>query len=173
MNEFTPELVSRRGELLAWSSTVLVTLAWIILSQADQRIPFAVPLLALILLFASLSISLGNWMDRQTVIRLSAAGIAFRNGLRNLHLRWADIKQVKVLPSNWGNKVHVISDQAHFQFRTLGEVKFQGEVKGRMGFPEGKYILEQIISQANLKPAPKSSQENADQKGIVYYYTRQ
>jgi hypothetical protein len=173
IQEFSPELVSRRGEFIAWASTLVVSLAWIILSQANQRIPVAVQFMAIILLLVSLSISLGNWMDRRTSIHLSEDGITFRNGLRDLHFGWDEIQQVKVFPSNWGNKVQVISNQAQFQFRTLGEVKFQGEVKGLMGFSKGKFILEQIIAKANLKPAIQSSQENATQKGTVYYYKRQ
>jgi hypothetical protein len=171
-HEFTPELVSRRGEMISWGSTLLVSLAWIILSQTDQHIPLAVPLMVLILLLVSLSISLSNWMDRKTLISLSAESITFRNGLRNLQIRWEDIRQVKVVPSNWGDKIQVISTQAHFGFRTLGEVKFQGEVKGRMGFSEGELILERILAQANLKPSHQTFQDNAEQKETVDYYER-
>jgi hypothetical protein len=173
MREFTPELVSRRGEFLAWAATFLVSLAWIILSQADQPVPFSVPLMAFILLLVSLSMSFSNWMDRQTSICLRESSITFRNGLRNLHFKWDEIQQVQEFPSNWGNKVRVIGNQAQFQFRTLGEVKFLGEVKGMMGFSEGKFILEQIITKANLKITSHHNRENTTQKGTVYYYERQ
>jgi hypothetical protein len=173
MREFTPELVSRRGEFLAWAATLVVTLAWIILSQADQPIPYAVPLMSFILLLVSLSISFGNWMDRRTSISLSESGITFRNGLRNLHFEWDEIQQLQEFPSNWGNKVRVIGNQAQFQFRTFGEVKFLGEVKGMMGFTEGKFLFEQIITKANLKRSYHPNRENNTQKGTVYYYERQ
>ena len=171
-HEFKPELVSRRGEMIAWGSTLLVSLVWITLSQLGQSVPIAVPLLALILLLASLSISLGNWMDRKTLILIDSESISFRNGLRKVHFRWEDIQQVRVTPSNWGDKVHVIGNQAHFEFRTLGEVKIQGEIKGQMGFSEGDLILERILKETNLIPAHQHVQDSANQKRTRYYQKR-
>lgn len=172
-HEFTPELVSRRGEMIAWGSTLLVCLAWITLSQVGQRIHIAVPMLALILLLASLSISLGNWMDRKTLISIDSESISFRNGLRKVQFQWEDIQQVRVTPSTWGDKVHVIGNQAHFEFRTLGEVKVQGEIKGRMGFSEGNLILERILKETNLIPAHQHVRETANHKRTSYYQKRQ
>ncbi|MFC2053868.1 hypothetical protein ACFLV7_06155 [Chloroflexota bacterium] len=148
---FYPELLSRRGEFIAWGTSLIVLLGWIILSLNGRQVPFAVPFLGIILVFAALAISLGNWMDRKTELRLSADGVTYENGLRYAALDWKDINEIRVFPSKWGKKVHVLGGTKHFNFRTLGEVKVQDEVKGRMGFAEGDKILSVILDHANLK----------------------
>ena len=147
---YCPELLSRRGELIAWGTSVLVFLGWLILSLNGRHVPFAVPFLWITLFFAALAISLGNWMDRKTELRLDAGGVTYKNGLRNAALKWNEINEIRVFPSKWGKKVHVLGTAAHFNFRTLGEVKVQDEVKGRMGFAEGDKILSVMLEQTNL-----------------------
>jgi hypothetical protein len=160
--EYRPELLPRRGEIIAWGLSLVVAAAWFIVQRRSGSVPLAVPILEAFLLFSALSISLGNWMDRRTFIRLDGVGIAFQNGLRNVHLGWREIRQVRVLPTRWGKKVEVVGDRAHFQFRTSGEVKVQGETKGRVGFAQGDEILRQLILSSALKIV--------DHPGEGYYY---
>ena len=148
---FRPELLSRRGESIAWGTSILVFMGWLILSLNGRQVPFAVPFLGIILVLAALAISLGNWMDRKTELRLDAGGVTYKNGLRCAALKWNEINEIRVFPSKWGKKVHVLGAAAHFNFRTLGEVKVQDEVKGRMGFAEGDKILSVMLEQTNLK----------------------
>ena len=162
IQEYHPELISRRGEALAWGSALLVVAAWIILVVRGRSAPAAVPVLAVFLFLAALGISLSNWMDRQTHILIDTQGISFHNGLRHTHLTWNQIRQVQVFPSPWGRKVEVIGPQSHFNFRTMGEVKVQGEVKGRMGFRQGEAILKLILERAHLK--------QIEHPGSGYYY---
>jgi len=162
---FCPELLSRRGEFFAWGTSIIVFLGWLILSLNGRQVPFAVPFLGIILVLAALAISLGNWMDRKTELRLDAGGVTYKNGLRYAALKWNEINEIKVFPSKWGKKVHVLGAAAHFNFRTLGEVKVQDEVKGRMGFAEGDKILSIILKQANLKEIAGP--------GSGYYYGRE
>jgi hypothetical protein len=166
-HEYRPELISRRGELIAWVSFLLVGITWIILIFNRQQYCLAVPILAIILLLAALSISLGNWMDRNTVLCLSNHGVTFKNGLRNVNIPWHNIQEVQVLPAQWGKKVHVIADQAHFHFHLLGEVKVRGEVKGQVGFVEGESILQQIIDNSNLHETNRIKTEQT--KSGIYY----
>jgi hypothetical protein len=163
-HEFHPELLSRKGEMIAWGSALLVGLAWLVVSLRGQPVILAVPILTVLLVLSGLSISLGNWMDRHTLILISDNGITFKNGLRNVELRWQEIRQVRVLPVHWGKKVQVFGDKVYFEFRTLGEVKLQGELKGRMGFAKGDEILRQIVLNGNL--------HIVDQVGEGYYYAR-
>ena len=55
--------------------------------------------------------------------------------------------------------------KAYFEFRTLGEVKVAGELKGRMGFGEGEEILNEIILNSDL--------QRIDKSGNGYYYARE
>lgn len=163
--EFHPVLLSRRGELIAWVTALLVWAAWWIIRLRNLPLFPALPILAVILLLAALSISLGNWMDRQTVLRLDPDRVVYQNGLRHANLTWDEIRQVQVFPSNWGKKVRVVGQNAHFEFRTLGEVKVQGETKGQMGFSAGEGILRNILEAAHL--------HQIKHPGPGYYYARQ
>lgn len=148
--EFQPEMIPRRGELVAWALATIVTVTWIIVVVTGNPVTLPLSLLALFLLFSGAAISMGNWMDRSTRLIIGPQDISFKNGLRNVRLRWEEIQQVKVVPSNWGKRVSVIGIRSHFEFRTLGEVKVSGELKGRVGFLAGETILERILAAGNF-----------------------
>ena len=169
VEEFRPEMMSRRGELLAWLLALVVAAGWFTLVRSGQRIPGAVGFLEVFLLFSAASISLGNWIDRRTILRLEPGGIQFTNGLRNVRLAWGQIRKVHVFPSGWGKKVRVIGRESHFEFRTLGEVKAGGEVKGRLGFAEGDRILQQILKASGLKEEAVAGRSPS---GTRYYEAR-
>jgi hypothetical protein len=154
---FKPELLSRRGELTAWALTLAAAVGLYFLAQR-QVVPFWAWFFVGILAFSSVSISLGNWMDRQTFIRLDAGGVAYQNGLRKAQLDWDAIREVRTAPARWGTSVQVIGGQAHFAFSTLGEMKFQGQERGRTGFVEGQAVLDEIILRAGLTSKTQSGQ---------------
>jgi len=156
--EFRPELISRRGETTAWALALVVSLSLFALHWVLGTIPAVAWVFWGFLLFAALSISLGNWMDRRTVIRIDPDGIAFENGLRRVRLGWPEIRKVNVLPARWGQSVQVIGDASHFEFRTLGKVEFQGEVRGRVGFAAGQEMLEHILKTSGLELVKKAEQ---------------
>ena len=149
--KYHPELISRRGEMIAWLTFSLAGATWAVLLLMGASIHPALRFLTFFLLGSGLVISFGNWMDRKTLLCLDADGIQYQNGLRKISLQWDDILRVEVYPSNWGDKVNVRSAQQQFNFRTLGEVEVKGDVKGRMGFANGEEILQQIITNAGLE----------------------
>ena len=147
---YHPELIPRKGERTAWSLTILATLGLFLFRHTWGSIPFSVWFFWGFLLFSALSISLGNWMDRQTTLTISSEGVTFTNGVRHTHLSWDEIERVRVFPARWGRTVQVLGREAHFEFRTLGEVSYRGEVRGRMGFAEGEDILAKILESSGL-----------------------
>ncbi|MBP1694207.1 MAG: hypothetical protein H6Q37_2090 [Chloroflexi bacterium] len=154
--EFRPELLSRRGETLAWLTALLSFSAWTILSFMGRPVLSVVPFMSFFFLFAAASISLGNWVDRHTLLHLDENGVGFRNGLRNVYLSWSQILQIQVFGSKWGRKVRVLGEESHFDFRTLGELTMAGEVKGRMGFLQGEQILRQVLTSSGLREVEHS-----------------
>jgi hypothetical protein len=152
--EYRPELLSRRGEYIAWGIALVAIAAWLILHLTDTPVFGGLTFLTVLLALSGIAISLGNWMDRRTILRFEPDGVWYDNGLRQVMLHWSEIRQVQVYPSAWGRKVRVIGNQAHFDFRTLGEVIYQGQVKGRLGFEKGEEILRHILENARLKQVP-------------------
>ena len=148
-NTYKPEILSRQGEATAWALAAAAVLGLFFLSQRAQ-IPYWAWFLFAILMFSAASMSLGNWMDRKTVIVLTDNGAQFDNGLRKTQLNWENIREVRTAPARWGTSVQVIGEQTHFSFSTLGEMQFQGQVRGKTGFEAGKEIMDEIIRQAGL-----------------------
>ena len=167
---FKPELVSRRSELIAWLSAVLVNGTWIVMLLLGQSMSFWLPILGIPLLLIAFGMSLGNWMDRHTFLKLESQGVAFNNGLRNVQLAWLEIKEVRVLPAQWGQKVQVFGEDSYFGFHTLGEIEANGRVLGRTGFVEGERVLKQILERAELSETKQIDIGN-QQEG--YYYSRE
>ena len=156
---YTPERLPRRGEITAWALTVSAALGFYLISQ-PASLPLATWFFIVFLALSAASISLGNWMDRRTFIRIEPNGVVFENGLRKAHLTWAAIKEVRTLRAQWGISVQVIGKQAHFAFSTLGEMQFRGKVRARTGFADGKLILDEIIRAAGLTEMLQDGQFN-------------
>jgi len=164
MREYHPELISRKGELIAWGTALLVVIGWLILKLSDRSVTTAIPFLAVFLVLSGCAISLGNWMDRHTSLAIDDYAIEFHNGLRSVRVLWTEINEVRVIPSQWGKKVQVYGERVYFTFRTLSEVKIQGELKGHFGFTNGDEILREIVLRSAL--------EIIDRPGEGYYYAR-
>ena len=168
--EFRPEVVSRRSKFIAWGSAIVVNGTWILLVVFNQAVSFWLLLLGIPLLLVALGMSLANWMDRRTLIRLHEDGISFSNGLRKVDLSGEEIKEVRVRPAQWGQKVQVLGEDAYFAFHTLGEVTSNGRLLGRTGFQDGDWILKQILDETGLI---ESKQVDLGDHQEGYYYSRQ
>ncbi|GAB4579901.1 MAG: hypothetical protein Fur0022_26400 [Anaerolineales bacterium] len=160
--EFTPEKLSIRGEVTGWILTLVVLGTATVLRIYASDWANAALILATILILATASISFGNWMDRKTVIRLDHRGISFSNGVRRTALAWDEIQAIRVLPAQWGaRQVQVIGEtprgKAHFEFRTLATVYYQGTERGRTGFADGDFILQTLLQMANMHPVPSDN----------------
>jgi len=169
VTEFRPKLIPRRGELIAWLSSLIVGLGWVILAIFGQSVSWLIPIVFILLSLIAASISLGNWVDRKTCLSLEPTGIEYHNGLRSVRLNWTEIKEVRVFPAQWGRKVQVIGEKAYFGFSTLGEVRIDNRLIGQTGFVDGEMILERIIENAHLnqiQPSQAGLPENS------YYYSR-
>lgn len=162
-HEFRPELLSRRAEITAWALSAVLLVTWWIL-QANQAVFAGTALVLFIfMLFAAIGTSLGNWIDRKSILRLDPAGVYFENGLRHVRLEWPQVERVQVLPAQAGaQRVQVLGSRTHFEFRTLAELTLNGEVKGRSGFADGSQILQTILSAAKL------SRKSGDAPYMVY-----
>ena len=147
---FHPELLPRKGEFVAWGLTLITTIVWLVLTFLNSTNILLIFLLFLVFMFSAIIISLGNWMDRRTTIKILQEELIYHDGLREIRLSWEYITKVEVFPSNWGKKVRVLGVSRRFSFRTLGEVTMGGELKGLLGFKDGEKILRTIIQRSGL-----------------------
>ena len=157
--EYRPVLIPRRGEVIAWILSVLVIFVCAVLILTGQKTPLLLWILTFILLASALLISLSNWVDRHTVIRIYPDAVEFHNGLRNVRLFWENILEVRVQPGDLGDHVQVYGGDAHFTYRTLGEVHLRGKVQGRMGFANGGDIFQQLVTNSGLRMIEGTGEE--------------
>ena len=148
--EFHPELLPRRSEWLAWLAGIGLMVGLLLASRQWGSLPISYWIFAGLIVFFALSISLGNWMDRRSVIRIGSEGIAYGNGLRSVRLTWPEILNVVVIPTRLGNRVHVQGAQSHFTFKTMGESMLGGQ-EMRTGFADGQEILEIILRECGMR----------------------
>lgn len=148
--EFRPELMSRKGEWLAWLSAIGLLAGLSVATDRWGSLSFIYWAFAGFIAFSAASISLGNWVDRRSVIRLGAEGIAFENGLRSARLAWPEVQNVAVAPTRLGRRVQVQGAQSHFTFKTMGESAVGGQLM-RTGFVDGQEILETILRECGMK----------------------
>lgn len=153
IQEYHPECFSRRGEVTAWGLALLAGIAWGFLAWRELPAPGVLKFVAAFTLLAGLAISLTNWMDRVTVLRLEPGGIFYANGLRRVRFSWDEIQEVRVFPSHLGDQVRVTGERTFFTFRTYAEARMGTEVRGKMGFAEGEKILADIRREAGLTRA--------------------
>jgi hypothetical protein len=165
VREYRPELLPRSGETIAWALLLLTSLNLIVLKRWMNEIPAAAWLVWALLLFFAVSISLNNWVERHTRLRLDESGITFENGLRSVRLTWPEVQGVSRFPARWGQTVQVLGQKTGFVFHTLGEVYLQGRLRGKTGFAEGEKILEEIVVMSRLDKMTESN-------GVVYYSRR-
>ena len=166
--EYRPVLTSRVGEGLAWLAALSLGAAMIAIPSRVGllgTLPFLTGMVALI----AAGISLSNWMDRQTVLRLDQQGVFFTNGLRRVALDWGKIQQVSVFSGSLGKKVQVVGGVEHFEFRFLSEVELLGRAQGQLGFPDGAAILAAILQHSGLQRAQSGTPGTPGTPGTVYY----
>lgn len=161
--EFRPELMPRKGEFNAWVIALGLGVGLYLARSVWPDVSANLWIVEGMMVFFAFAISLGNWMDRRTVLRLDADGVAFENGVRSVRLGWTEVRNVAVMETRSGRRVQVQGERAHFTFKTLTVMSMIGQSM-RSGFAAGQEILEMILQAGNLK-LTKEAQG-------VYYYAR-
>lgn len=164
--EFRPVFASRRGEFYAWTLTLIVLFVLRFVPGLQGIYSVLGIFLAVFFGLSAVLISLNNWMERATVLAMHVDRVIFRNGLRNVALKWDDIARVEVAQRPSGRRVQVIGEQAHFAFYTQGAVKLGNRTGEPTGFEQGEAILETILQQTLFTRTNTSTED-------VYYYARE
>jgi hypothetical protein len=154
--EYRPALSSRKNELTGWFLVLLTGGAWWVISTRSSSLSLFIPLFFLLFLFLAAFTSLANWIERRTLLRISPSGVHFQNGLRDVSLAWSEINEVHILPSRWGQAVHILGENRHFHFQLAGEVTVMGKPQQRVGFLEGQQILSELLSNTQLQKVERN-----------------
>ncbi|MEN8241285.1 MAG: hypothetical protein ABFS17_05150 [Chloroflexota bacterium] len=165
-HEYKPLLVPRRSEFTAWGLTLILTLV-LILSSLEGRGKVGGVLLLVFLVLSSATMSIGNWIDRKTYLRIGEQAVSYFNGAREVSLPWKDISRVEIFPGKFGDKIIVSSAEKSFRFQALGKISMSEKVTGQVGFEQGTQILETILEKTGLDMADRKPAEGYE------YYSRE
>lgn len=164
-HEYKPILVSRRPEISAWLLTICLVFL-VVFSDFQGLTRVGLYLLLVFIGLSALMMSLGNWIDRHTALVIDHQGVRYSNGARGVSLTWGDISRVEVIPTRFGDRIIISSENDGFRYQSLGKITMNNKISGQVGFEEGEQILAVILEQSGLSDVP------ARQSGRGYYYSR-
>lgn len=159
---YKPIINSRRSELMAW----IFSISLIVIQFAQPVTGFFKVggiLLAIFFLLSAIIISLGNWTNRKTVLRIREVGIDLDNGIKMITFKWQDIIRIEVFTGRFNDKISLITESGRMNFDIAVSDDNKSATSQRFGFQEGDEILKILLDRS------KVSQQKVDAEGYVYY----
>ncbi len=147
---FRPAVPNRRGEGFAWLSALgMLAVTGILLARTGSIQIFPLLLLLGFGLAAAL-ISFSNWMDRNTQVWVSSEGIHYRSPVRNVHLKWGEVSELRAGQVGGSWRIAVQGDEGSFHFRTATRLGSNTARPFNFGFVEGDALASLIVGGAGL-----------------------
>ena len=118
-------------------------------------------------MFSGAAMTLGNWMNRNTILMMSDSGINFENGIQKVNFGWENIHRVEVHSRRVNDKIIVVGEDGHkFGIDMFNELFLNNKSGGVVGFREGEKILETILYYSYIDSSRKLQAEG------YYYYEK-
>jgi hypothetical protein len=160
---FKPEH-TRRGEWVAWMIALALALAMALQTVLSGSVDAIVRVLFIIVLIAACLITYANWMERNTLVCVSPAGVEYRSPLRKVELRYSQIQEIWLAPSRSAWRISVLGETGHFNFQTLVTLE---SIAGSaiMGIAGGKQLAAHLIRASGML--------NPDNQDGIWIWKRQ
>lgn len=160
---YKPVQNSRKPEIYAWLLFVAITTLLVAIPNSGF-LRIAGILLMIFFLFSAIAMSIGNWMNRNTKLKLTQQGVVFENALQTVDMGYKNISRVEVHSRRVNDKIIVVGDnERSFGFDLYNEIFLNNKSGGAVGFRDGELILETILYYAELDKSRKKQAEG-------YYY---
>jgi hypothetical protein len=108
--------------------------------------------LFVLFLVGAVMVSFGNWIDRQTRIRIDADQVEFHSPLRRLAIAWERVESLTAVPTASGWRILVAGNGEFFQFRTESVLGQGTDAAMPVGVQGGERLARLICSNAGLGP---------------------
>jgi hypothetical protein len=147
---FRPAPVDRRGEGVAWLLSLALAGGLFLLRRLSGGVPWlGLVFLALLVALAAL-VSIGNWLEARTSIRIDGDGIEERTPLRSVRLAWGEVAELWAWPASLGWRILVRGAGGQILFRTGERMSSPRGAELRLGFPEGERMAAHVRSASRL-----------------------
>jgi hypothetical protein len=147
---FQPQQGSRKGELIAWGSAILIAVALGIYYLLTQSVQCMTAGLFLFFLASGAVITFGIWTDARTRVDLSRAGLHYNSPFRDVILDWADLQSLRASKAGAVWKVTVSGADQYFTLRISEEPLTEDNPRGFLVLPEGDRLVRLICGTARL-----------------------
>jgi hypothetical protein len=149
---FRPLPPNRRGEIIAWSSAVVVGLVSGALFWQGRQISSLGIFLFIFFSLSALLISFGNWMESHTLIRLSSEQVVYHSPVRKVTLALDDVRELWVSSAGRGWRIAVRGEGGFFTYRSAARLGGRLNQAIYIGIEHGDRLAGLIRSMAQLSP---------------------
>lgn len=156
---FLPQQSSRKGELIAWGSAILIALALIIYYVRIREIQFLTLGMFLFFLASGFLISFGIWMDARTSVKISFDRLHYKSPLRDVNLSWDDLYSLRASNAGQVWKITVTGSEGYFSFRVFDGAIPETNPRGFLVLPEGDRLVRLICGMAELSSAKSEGED--------------
>ncbi|MBI3160435.1 MAG: hypothetical protein HYZ26_12630 [Chloroflexi bacterium] len=153
--EFKPIPGSRRPEMHSWAFGLALAGLLAVIRPDGGAALFGAWALGLYFGISAALMSVGNWLERNARLTLSATGLAFRQPLHGVTVGWEAVERLEVRSSPVGRRIFVFGGGKHFSFRAISEVEIRGKIRDRYGFEDSERIMQTMLQMTNLPAKPK------------------
>jgi hypothetical protein len=148
---FQPAAGSRKGELIAWGSALVVGLVLTIFYFATREIQCLTGGLFVFFLIAGLLITFGLWVDSKTFAKVSPDGLHFKSPFRNVNLNWDQVDEVRAIKAGTVWRVIVKGGGRYFRLRVLEDEETSETGRRFMVIPQADRLVRIICGMAKLR----------------------
>jgi hypothetical protein len=148
---FQPASASRRGELIAWASAVVIGLLLTIFYFVTREIQCLTAGLFIFFLGAATLITFGLWVDSKTFAQVSPDFLHYKSPFRNVRLEWDQIEEVRAMDAGSVWRVVVYGAGRYFRIRVLEDEEVAEQGRRFLVIPQADRLVRIICGMAKLR----------------------
>lgn len=156
---FQPGSASRKGQLIAWGSALVIGLILTILYFTTLETQCLTGALFIFFLIAGFLITFGLWVDSKTIVLVSPKFLHYKSPFRNVKLAWEQVEQVRAVEAGDVWRVAVIGLNRYFRIRVLDSKEDVESSKRILVMPDADRLIRIICGMAKLQNPRKDEDE--------------
>jgi hypothetical protein len=156
---FKPTAIPRKGGLIAWLASLLISIVLIIRITQSRQFPCLTFVLFLFFLLAAILITFSYWIDSKTIIHVTPSQLSYQSPLRRFLQSWDKISEINVLKTGRFWRIIVRGEQSFFTFRVATERDSKTQPEWVLALPNGDRLARIICGMANLPQVEEVGEE--------------
>ena len=156
---FQPASASRRGELIAWGSAVVIGSLLTIFYFVTREVQCLTAGLFIFFLGAAILITFGLWVDSKTFAKVSPEHLHFKSPFRDVRLEWDQVEELRAMEAGNVWRVVVSGADRYFRIRVLENEDETESGRRFLVIPKADRLVRIICGMAKLRHPRKIEEE--------------